>query len=739
MTQKKFKFDEFELDVLKRQLKREGDVVPLNPKAFDLLFALVENNGKLLSKDDLLGLVWEDQIVEESNLTVNMSAIRRALGEKASQPRFITTVSGQGYRFVGDVCESGGQAEETIIESRTLARIVVEEEIETDEKTNEIFPFEKRVGLTPAPESFFKTNRPAIAGSILILALILGTGGYLWQKGTAKSSAPWQAISMKRLTNLGNVTNAALSPDGKLFAYTLQEKDGQRSLWLGHADGGGENVNLRPAAEVTIQGIAFAPDGASVFYIIASDEFERGALFKMRVFGGAPEKIRENVENFIAFSPDGKQYAFVRNDRENRKSSLMVAETAGGASEREIASRPIGLSFVSTSPAWSPDGKQIAASAIADESASTNEIFTVTVEGGSLKSVTSLGWNGIRALVWTKDGSGLYSVAGAQDARWESQIWYISYPQGEARRVVSDLNVYGAVLGLAPSGNGLLVLQAQHYSNIWVAPADNFGAAKQITFELLGRKSGWDALEWTAEGRIAYTAFSDASETVWLMEADGKNQKQIIPEGRTNSHQSFSADGQKMVFDSNRGGGWEIWTAGGDGSNMRPLTTGSKNSQPHISPDGNWVVYRSTRDDAGKLWRVAASGGEPSQLTENPASWARFSPDGKFIACLYRTTDEKIKLAVLDSETGQPVRLFDIPQSANFNNGIRWMPDGASLTYRDWNNGIWRQSLEGGEPKRLAGLPEEKLYAYGWSPDGKQFAFTRGTEIRDVVLISGTR
>ncbi len=100
MTQQKFKFEEFELDVLKRQLTRKGEIVPLNPKAFDILFALVESNGKLLSKDDLFELVWEDQIVEESNLTVNMSAIRRALGEKVSQPRFITTVSGQGYRFV---------------------------------------------------------------------------------------------------------------------------------------------------------------------------------------------------------------------------------------------------------------------------------------------------------------------------------------------------------------------------------------------------------------------------------------------------------------------------------------------------------------------------------------------------------------------------------------------------------------------------------------------------------------
>ena len=717
------------MDTLKRQLLRNGEIVSLNPKAFDLLFALVENNGKLLSKDDLFRIVWEDQIVEESNLTVNISAIRKALGEKASQPRFITTVSGQGYRFVGDVRQSNGQSEETIIESHTLSQIVSKEEIGTYEKEGN---GEREKGNSPI-HSF----SPSKLALVCLILFLLGIAVYLWQRGTAKSSAPLQPVSMKRLTNLGNVTNAALSPDGKLFAYTLQEKDGRRSLWLGHVDGGSENVTLRPASDVTIQGITFAPDGGSLFYIVTSSEFESGALFKMPVFGGAPEKNRENIENFIAFAPDGKQFAFVRNDRENRKSSLIIAETAN-ANEREIASRPANLSFISTSPAWSPDGKQIAVSVIAEESANTNEIFTVEVADGSLKSLTNLGWNGIRSLIWAKDGSGLYSVAGEQDARWESQIWHVSYPNAEARRVVSDLNVYGAVLGLTRTGDGLLVLQAQHYSNIWVAPADDMSAAKQITFELLGRKSGWDALEWTADGRIAYTAFSQTSETVWLMDADGKNQKQIIPEGRTNSHLSFSADGNKMVFDSNRSGSWEIWTANADGSQMRQLTNGGNNSQPHISPDGNSIVYRSLQNGLGVLRRIPANGGESVQLTENAASWARFSPDGKFIACIYRTNG-KTKLAILNAADGQPVKLFDFPQSANFNNGIRWTTDGTNLTFRDWNNGIWRQNLDGGEPSRLENLPEEKLYSYGWSRDGKQFAFTRGTEIRDVVLISDVK
>lgn len=743
----RYKFDEFELDMPKRRLLRGGAVVPLNPKAFDLLAVLIRHNGELLTKDDLFRLVWDEHIVEESNLTVNMSAIRRALGERASAPKYITTVSGRGYYFTANLNEAENRLEisepeeNLFVETRSFSRITVEREIDDSEQSNESGEILAADALPSAPESFFKRNRTAIsAGLILGLLIVAGIGVYLRRdENTAKNSAAFQTISMKRLTNLGNVNNAALSPDGKLFAYSVQEKDGRQSLWLGHIDGGGESIQLRPSEEIVYQGIAFAPDGGSLFYNVSGEALGGGTIFKMRVFGGVPEKIRENVGSYITFAPDGKQFAFIRQDRDNRKTSLIIYEIADGR-EREIASRPLNLAFYSTSAAWSPDGKQIAVAAVNDSSGDTTEAFTVAVDDGAVKPLTSLGWNGIRALVWTRDGDGLFCVAGEHEARWESQIWFISYPNGAARRIVSDLNVYGAVLGLSAAGDELLALQAQHSSNIWVAPADNLAAAKQITFELLGKRSGWDTLEWTADGRIAYTAFSDASEVVREMDADGKNQKQIIPENRTNTNFSFSADGRKLVFSSNRSGAWEIWTANGDGSDIRQLTSGGGNSQPHISPDGNSIVYRSTRgaEGAGALRRVPSAGGEPNLLTETDASWARFSPDGKFVACVY-PVEGKPKLAVLNAENGQTTVAFSVPQSANFNNGMRWTPDGANLTYRDWNNGIWRQPLSGGEPKRLEGLPEEKLYSYGWSRDGKQFAFTRGTEIRDAVLIKNTK
>lgn len=723
----KYRFDEFELDVPKRQLRRGGAVVELKPKAFDLLRALVENSGRLLSKEDLFRMVWENQLVEESNLTVNMSQIRRALGESARAPRYIATVSGQGYRFVGDVRQMpDDDGDEYVIESREIARVTVEDfEDDNHEKTL-------------APPARMNKNRPAmLVGAALALVILLGGGVYFWQNSRAKTSEPFRTISMKRLTNLGNVINAAISPDGNLYAYVVTEKDGRQSLWLGHTNAGGENIQLRPSAEVVYFGVNFSPDGGNLFYNVSGEGLERNTLFRMHVFGGAPEKIYENVGSYITFAPDGKRFAFIREDRRIGKSLLMTAETTG-TNEREIASRPVHLGFLPTALSWSPDGKNIAVGASSDENGNTREVFMAAVETGALTPLTNLGWSGIRALHWSHDGNGLFAVAGENDGRWESQIWHISYPDGAARRIVTDLNLYGAVLGLSRDDSKLLVFQTQHYSNIWVAPAENLSAAKQITFELLGKRSGWDALEWTADGRLAFTAFNDRGETLWLIDGDGKDQKQLIPDGRTNTYLNFSADGKKMAFNSNRGGGWEIWLADGDGSNMRPLTNGGNNFQPAVSPDGNWVVYRSVKNGAGSLWRVPSDGGTPIQFTEAPAVWARYSPDGRQIACGYRF-DEILKLAILNAESGQPEKHFDLPPTANLNNGFRWTPDGQAVTYRDWNNGIWRQHLNGEAPARIAGLPEEKLYSYDWSRDGKLFAFTRGTEIRDLVLIQNAK
>lgn len=98
-----YEFGHFRLKIAERVLLREQELVPLTPKAFDLLLILLESGGRLVEKDDLMKRVWPNTFVEEGNLTQNVSLLRKALGESASGAQFIETVPRRGYRFVAQI------------------------------------------------------------------------------------------------------------------------------------------------------------------------------------------------------------------------------------------------------------------------------------------------------------------------------------------------------------------------------------------------------------------------------------------------------------------------------------------------------------------------------------------------------------------------------------------------------------------------------------------------------------
>ena len=100
-----YEFGPFRVDMRERRLLRDGQVVPLRPKVFDVLLVLVQNGGRFLSKEELIKRVWRDTVIEEGNLARNISTLRNALGEHPSEAKFIETVPWQGYRFVAAVKE----------------------------------------------------------------------------------------------------------------------------------------------------------------------------------------------------------------------------------------------------------------------------------------------------------------------------------------------------------------------------------------------------------------------------------------------------------------------------------------------------------------------------------------------------------------------------------------------------------------------------------------------------------
>ena len=113
MEKEIYEFGPFLLDPTERILSCDGSIVSLTPKAFETLLCLVRNQGRVLTKDELLKQIWPDTFVEEVNLAVNISAIRKALGENPQDCRFIATVPGRGYRFVAEVRRVANQDENT--------------------------------------------------------------------------------------------------------------------------------------------------------------------------------------------------------------------------------------------------------------------------------------------------------------------------------------------------------------------------------------------------------------------------------------------------------------------------------------------------------------------------------------------------------------------------------------------------------------------------------------------------
>jgi DNA-binding winged helix-turn-helix (wHTH) protein/TolB-like protein/Flp pilus assembly protein TadD len=101
--QPSYRFGPFVLDTLQHELLKQGKPVPLTPKTYDTLLVLVQNNGRMVSKDELMKILWPDSFVEESNLTQQVSMIRKALGESGSNSRYIVTIAGRGYRFNDEV------------------------------------------------------------------------------------------------------------------------------------------------------------------------------------------------------------------------------------------------------------------------------------------------------------------------------------------------------------------------------------------------------------------------------------------------------------------------------------------------------------------------------------------------------------------------------------------------------------------------------------------------------------
>ena len=732
-----YEFGPFRLDPLKRRLLRDGEPLPLTPKAFDTLLALVRQGGKTMEKDDLMKEVWPDAVVEENNLNQNISALRRSLGDSRQESQYIATIPGFGYRFVADVKRAPfGEVELTVDEGRqsglNVEKRVEQNKDEQIENPELVATSAETAGPVAATESVIASlkRHRRVATLVLALIIIAAAAIAIWVYrivGPNGGETAANEIEVTTLTRTGTTGSAAISPDGRHIVYSVREA-GRESLWLRQVAASSAQ-QIVPAADVAYSGLTFSLDGNHIHFLRMEKGVPVRALYRMPEFGGVATRLLVDIDSVITFSPGGKRIAFVRNS--NDESALIIAD-ADGSNQHKLATRSITDYF--KVPAWSPDGKVIACSAGSGEPYDFhNSISAVRVEDGTQSPLTPQKWASTGWVLWLADGSGLL-VTGRDRYAIPDQIWHISYPEGAARRLISDSKIY-LYISLTADSRTLVAVQTQLASDIWVASDWKADQPGKITFGT----GSYESACFVPDGGIIYSSQASGDWDIWTMNGDGSNPKQLTADAGVNVHQTVSPDGRYIVFASNRAGVFNIWRMNSDGGNPVQLTIGSGEKFPQCSPDGRWIVYNSVASDQNlyALWKVPIEGGEPVQLTASNTPYPVISPDGKRIAYSY-SFNRLFKIAVIPFEGGQPDRIFDIAPGLNPLPYVHWSPDGRSLTYaaaRSDVYNIWVQPLGGGDPKQLTDFKVEGRILFDWSRDGKQLVFTRRLWTADLVLM----
>jgi Tol biopolymer transport system component/DNA-binding winged helix-turn-helix (wHTH) protein len=632
LTRHYYEFGPYRLETNERVLLREGQLVPLTPKAFETLLALVESGGHILDKEDLLKKVWPDTFVEEVSLAKKVSILRKVLGEDVDH-HYIETIPRRGYRFVADVREIW-QEDSATIEPRAVNGTGHEPATTNDEQNEGLEPAlpstaPNRAG-SARPRAF--AGRWGWSAALLSTGLLVGLGAWQWVFRPA-TNASKSALNAIPLTSYqGRETQVAFSPDGNQIAFVWNGPQGDnQDIYVKLIDAETPlRLTTNPAEDINP---VWSPDGRYIAFLRQSAEGSE--FYLIPALGGAERKLAKIFPYQVPsdgashyYSPDGKYLAIPDKSSPSEPLSVFLLSIETGE-RRKLTSPPAGV-IGDYNPAFSPDGKWLAFAR--SPRWSTDDLYVMPLAGGEPKRLTFDNMT-INGLTWTPDSREL--VFDSRRGGSSRHLWRVSIAGGTPERV----DTVGADVlspAISPLGRRLAYTQTLDDINIWRIELDAAGKFKSQT-ELIASTFGDHGPDYSPDGRmIAFTSGRSGNNAIWVCENDGSKPRLLHSCGPyVTGTPRWSPDGRWIAFDSRScapgaDGNPDIYLISADGRQPTRLTTDqAEDVAPSWSRDGRWIYFCSNRGGSMQIWKMPATGGQPVQVTEQGGFEGFESFDGK--------------------------------------------------------------------------------------------------------------
>ena len=578
-------------------------------------------------------------------------------------------------------------------------------------------------------------------GLVAAAALVIGAGLGALAARTWSRPAPVAPPSLRQLTYTGADFDPEASPDGRLIAYT-SEREGVQRIWLKQYPGGDE-VALTSGPDRLPR---FSPDGTQILFIRDADR--RQDLYRVAVVGGEPRRLLENVMG-ADMSPDGRQIAFVRRlvPGETLTSVIGIAG-ANGDGEREIAREE---NQTIAAPRWSPDGRTIALINRGAEN-TPHKILLMQPDGSGRRvletpppagSITPVVWLGHgEAMIYGKaegfiasgheGGSGRIIRQELASGRAEVVMWSPARPNDLAVRAPGSL-----IVGSSSQRQNLLVSSL---------PADRPGASRRW----MTRGNAIDRQPvYSADGEwVMFSSNRSGNLELWKASTTTGAIRRLTDDPTQDWDPAFTPDGKGILWSSSRDGHFEIWTGNVDGTGARRVTDDGVDAEnPTMTPDGQWVVYNSSNPAKSGIWKVRADGTEATRLVPGFWSTPEVSPDGQWVAFRTRTRPRVLRIARLSD--GRLEAMTMRAAASTYENDMRphWHAGGREILFNgaaeDGRFGIFVQAFVPGTDttrtrRLLAGYDSgQPIDSFAVSPDGTHIVQAIVDTLDSLLLAEG--